>query len=63
MNTEKYTQKTMEAIRKSSSLAGEYGNQQITALHIFAGVLADPQGLICELMTKMGVKPSEMYDE
>ncbi len=63
MNTDNYTQKTLEAIRKASSLASEYGNQQITALHLLAGLLSDPQGLIHELMTKMGAEPDEMLSE
>ena len=63
MNTEKYTQKTLEAIRKASSLASEYGNQQITALHLLAGLLSDQQGLIRELTAKTGAEPDKMLGE
>ena len=55
MNTEKFTQKSIEAINKAASLAKENGNQQITGLHLTAALLSDEEGLIKKLVKSMGV--------
>ncbi len=55
MNTEKFTQKSIEAINKAASLAKENGNQQITGLHLAAALLSDEEGLIKKLVESMGV--------
>ena len=55
MNTEKFTQKSIEAINKAASLAKESGNQQITGLHLAAALLSDEEGLIRKLVESMGV--------
>lgn len=55
MNTEKFTQKSIEAINKAASLAKESGNQQITGLHLAAALLSDKEGLIRKLVESMGV--------
>ena len=55
MNTEKFTQKSIEAINKAASLAKESGNQQITGLHLAAALLSDEEGLIKKLVESMGV--------
>ena len=55
MNTEKFTQKSIEAINKAASFAKENGNQQITGLHLAAALLGDDEGLIKKLVKSMGV--------
>ena len=54
MNTEKLTQKSMEAIRSASSLAVEYGNQQIDQAHLFLALLSQQDGLIPQIIPQMG---------
>ena len=54
MNTEKLTQKSMEAIRSANSLAVEYGNQQIDQAHLFLALLSQQDGLIPQIIPQMG---------
>ena len=39
MDTEKYTQKSMKALQEAQSLAVQYGNAEITALHLAYALL------------------------
>ncbi len=55
MSANQYTQKSMEAINAAQTLASERGNQQLEQTHLLCALLADPQGLIPQLLTKMGV--------
>ena len=58
MNTEKFTQKTAEALNCASKTAEKYGNQQVCGLHLLYGVLSDREGLIYGLTEKAGGDPS-----
>ncbi len=55
MNAQKYTQKSLEAIRSAQSLAVEYGNQQIEQPHILLALLTAEQGLVPQLLAKLGL--------
>ncbi len=63
MNMQKLTQKTMSAISEAQSLAIENQNQQIENIHIFHALLADREGLIPQLMQKMGIDPQWALQE
>ena len=54
MNPEKLTQKSMEVLRDAQRTAQEYGNQQLTQLHLLDALLAREGGLCRELLAKMG---------
>ncbi|MBO4356324.1 MAG: AAA family ATPase, partial [Clostridia bacterium] len=60
MNTEKYTQKSLEALRDAQQIAQEYGNQQITSLHLLYGLVAKNDCLIYELLDSMNKSPSAL---
>ena len=60
MNTEKFTQKSIEAINKAASLAKENGNQQIVGLHLAAALLSDEEGLIKKLIENMGIDAAHL---
>ena len=55
MNAEKLTQKSAEAIRAAQQAAQEYGNPQIEQVHLLLALLQDPEGLIPQLLSGMGV--------
>ena len=55
MNAQKYTQKSLEAIQASQSIATEYGNQQIEQVHILLALLQAENGLVPQLLGNMGI--------
>ena len=55
MNAEKYTQKSLEVIRKAQSIKQEYGNSQIEQIHILKALLDVDESLIGELFKKMNI--------
>jgi len=60
MNTEKFTQKSLEALSSAQSVAGEYGNQAISQSHLLYALLTAEEGLIPQLLSKMGKNASEI---
>ena len=54
MNAEKYTEKSLEAIRSAQTVSKEYGSQQIETEHLLLALLTQEGGLIPELLAKMG---------
>ena len=55
MNSQNYTQKTLEAIQAAQSLCTGYGNQQIEQSHLLLALLEDEGGLAPQLFEKMGL--------
>ena len=55
MNTQKLTQKSLEAIQAANGLAVENQNQQIEQVHLLSALLEHEGGLIPQLFEKMGV--------
>ena len=55
MNTEKYTQKTIDAIKTAQNMAQENQNQYLTPEHLLYALLDQDGGLIPSLFEKMGV--------
>ncbi|MGI6499050.1 MAG: ATP-dependent chaperone ClpB [Oscillospiraceae bacterium] len=55
MNFQKFTQKSMEAIQDAQNLAIEHQNMQIEQTHLMLALLQQEQGLIPELLRKMGL--------
>ncbi len=62
MNIERFTQKSVSAVQGAQELAREYGNQQIEQLHLLAALCGDPEGLIPQLFTAMGIE-SRSFDQ
>jgi ATP-dependent Clp protease ATP-binding subunit ClpB len=54
MDSNKYTQKTVETLKTAQNLAEENHNQYITPEHILYGLLAQENGLIPSLFNKLG---------
>ena len=55
MNTQKLTQKSLEAIQSANGLAIENQNQQIEQVHLLSALLGQEGGLIPQLFEKMGI--------
>ena len=60
MNSQKMTQKSLEAVQDAQSLAVEYENQALTPEHLFCALLGQENGLIGQLFQKMGVEPGNL---
>jgi len=60
MNLQKFTQKSIEAVQQTQSLAAEYGNQQLEQAHLLLALLQQPEGLAAQLMSAMGVDAGEV---
>lgn len=54
MNTQKLTQKSVEAIQTAQSLAIEYGSVNIEQIHLLEALAEQENGLIPQLIKKMG---------
>ena len=55
MNAEKYTQKSLEAVKAAQELTIQNQNQQIEQAHLLAALLRQDGGLVPQLLKKMGV--------
>ena len=55
MNAQKFTQKSLEAIQEAQNRAVENQNMQLEQEHLLAALLTQEQGLIPQLLLKMGV--------
>ena len=58
MNTNQFTQKTMEALQNAQSLAIEHQNQALEPEHLLAALASQENGFIPQLLKRMGVEPS-----
>ncbi|MBQ4243594.1 MAG: AAA family ATPase, partial [Clostridia bacterium] len=63
MNTEKYTQKSVEALTNAQSIARENSNQQLEQLHIFYALLSQNGGLIPSLIQNIGADVSSLLGD
>ena len=57
MNTNQYTQKTLEALQAAQQLAVEYQHNQLEPEHLLHALASQEQGLIPQLLQKMNVDP------
>ena len=55
MNANKYTQKSLEAVQEAQAIAVDYGNQQIEQPHLLLALVAAEDGLVPQLLTRMGL--------
>ena len=55
MESNRFTQRSMEALQSASQCAQSYGNAQIEQLHLLYALLHQENGLISQLMEKMGL--------
>ena len=58
MNMNQLTQKTVEALQSAQRLAVEYSNQAVEQEHVLAALAQQQEGLIPQLLTKLGADPN-----
>src|SRR5665647_3582734 len=63
MNTQKLTQKSLEALEAAQSLTVSNQNQQLEAPHLLLALLQQESGLIPEILRKMQVSPEQLEQE
>ncbi len=59
-SNQQFTEKSREALQTAQQLTVQYQNQEVTQEHLAYALLSDPQGLISQLLTKMGKAPREI---
>ena len=55
MDFNHYTQKSLEAVQLARNLAVQQGQQQLEQIHLLSALLQQENGLIPQLLKKMGV--------
>jgi ATP-dependent Clp protease ATP-binding subunit ClpB len=60
---EKLTSKAKQAVQNASYLASKRGNAEVTPLHFLATLLADREGILVPLLSKIGVDRQAMLAE
>ena len=63
MDMRKFTEKSVAALGAAQSVATEYGNQEIKQAHLLYGLLQNEEGLISQLLTRMGVPVSAFKEK
>ncbi|MEG0944221.1 MAG: ATP-dependent chaperone ClpB [Angelakisella sp.] len=63
MNTQKFTQKSQEALLSAQKIALSRDSMQIEQEHLLAALLTQENGLVPQLLLKMGVEPSAVEGE
>ncbi len=60
MDTNRFTQKSMEALQAAQQLAQSYGNAQVEQVHLLYALLSQENGLIGQLMSKLGLNTQQV---
>ena len=63
MNTNQWTQKSLEALGKAQNLAVENGNPELSSAHLLSALLAQEESLIAQLLVRMNADPSAVARE
>ena len=62
MNINKFTQKSLQAVKDCEKTAMEYGNQEIEQEHLLYALLTQDDSLILKMMEKMGLDKNLVVD-
>ena len=62
MNIQKFTQNSLQAIQTSERCADDYGHQEIGQIHLLYALLQDQDGLIGQLIEKMGLDKNAILE-
>jgi ATP-dependent Clp protease ATP-binding subunit ClpB len=63
MDLKRYTNKAQEALIAAQRLAGEVGHSQIDPLHILMALLRQNEGVVPEVVSKIGGRPASLLME
>ena len=59
MESNRFTQKSMEALQSAQQLALSFGNAQVEQLHLLHALIAQENGLIGQLLSKLDMNPQQ----
>src|SRR3954447_11289213 len=57
---DKFTIKAQEAIQAANESAAEHGNPEVRPLHILRALLADREGVVVPVLSKIGAAPESL---
>ena len=60
MNSQKLTKRSLEAINDAQSTAIDYQNMNVEQEHLFFALMAQENGIIPQLFTKMGIDAASL---
>lgn len=60
MDTNRFTQKSLEALQAAQQLAQSHGNAQVEQVHLLDALLSQENGLIGQLMGKLGLNVQQV---
>ena len=63
MRFDKFTLKVQEAIQEAQALAGQQGHQALDVEHLFLALLKQPEGIVSEIIKKLGADPRRIEGE
>jgi ATP-dependent Clp protease ATP-binding subunit ClpB len=63
MRFDKFTLKVQEALQEAQNLAKKYGNQSVDVEHLLAAFLMQPEGILGEILKKLGTDPKGIETE
>src|SRR5690606_14904090 len=63
MDLKKYTNRAQEALIASQTLAVEFGHPEIDPLHILIALLQQSDGIVPQVVTKIGGRPTALLSE
>ena len=63
MNTQNFTEKSLEALRNAQRIAKEYGNQTLDMEHVLSALVNQDEGLIPEIIKKCNIDLERLKGE
>ena len=60
MNTEKLTQKSLDALQKANGLAVRFGNPAVDTDHLLVALVEQEDGVVPRLLHKLGRQPAHL---
>lgn len=63
MNLNRFTVKSQEVVQQAKKIAEEYGNQEMSSLHLLAGLLAQEESLIIPLLKKADINTEQLEQD
>src|SRR4051794_23296923 len=63
MDLKRYTNKAQEALVGAQTLANEFGHSQIEPLHILTALMQQDEGVVPEVVAKIGGRPANLQQE
>ncbi|WP_041584927.1 ATP-dependent chaperone ClpB [Syntrophus aciditrophicus] len=63
MRFDKFTLKVLEGLQEAQTLAGNYGHHGIDVEHLLLAFIAQPEGIVGNILKKLGTEPAQIEKE